>query len=154
MIKYWLYLTLWRLMTYIYIYIYMSCRTANLQTLHFICLVNKCTYWIFQTCCTFSVFFSSKCRLFHNATFFGSCIVHILHTGCAKIKKKIRHQRVNKFCDIETEFSLAFPHWFRWVIASLRGAMSYCRMKIHVALTADKAALGQRFLQLRVCYPL
>ena len=31
------------------------------------------------------LFFSSKCRLFHNATFFGSCIIHILHTGCAKI---------------------------------------------------------------------
>jgi len=31
-----------------------------------------------------SPFFSSKCRLFHNATFFG-CIIHILHTGCAKI---------------------------------------------------------------------
>ena len=30
-------------------------------------------------------FSSSKCRLFHNATFFGSCIIHILHTGCAKI---------------------------------------------------------------------
>ena len=33
-----------------------------------------------------SPFFSSKCRLFHNATFFGSCIIHILHTGCAKIQ--------------------------------------------------------------------
>jgi len=32
-----------------------------------------------------TLFFSSKCRLFHNATFFGSCIIHILHTGCAKI---------------------------------------------------------------------
>jgi len=31
-----------------------------------------------------SPFFSSKCRLFHNATFFGFCIIHILHT-CAKI---------------------------------------------------------------------
>jgi hypothetical protein len=30
-------------------------------------------------------FFSSKCRLFHNATFFGSCIIHILNTECAKI---------------------------------------------------------------------
>ena len=30
-------------------------------------------------------FSSSKCRLFHNATFFGSCIIHILYTGCAKI---------------------------------------------------------------------
>jgi len=32
-------------------------------------------------------FFSSKCRLFHNATFFGSCIIHILNTECAKILK-------------------------------------------------------------------
>ena len=32
-----------------------------------------------------SPFFSSKCRFFHNATFFGFCIIHILHTGCAKI---------------------------------------------------------------------
>jgi hypothetical protein len=30
-------------------------------------------------------FFSSKCCLFHNATFSGSCIIHLLHTGCAKI---------------------------------------------------------------------
>ena len=27
-------------------------------------------------------------RLFHNATFFGSCVIHILYTGCAKIKKE------------------------------------------------------------------
>ena len=39
-------------------------------------------------------FFSSKCRLFHNATLFGICITHILNTGCAKIKKKIRRQQV------------------------------------------------------------
>jgi hypothetical protein len=32
-----------------------------------------------------SPFFSSKCHLFHNANFFGSCIICILHTGCAKI---------------------------------------------------------------------
>ena len=31
-------------------------------------------------------FFSSKCRLFHNATFFGSRIIHILHIGCAKVE--------------------------------------------------------------------
>ena len=29
----------------------------------------------------------SKCRLFHNATFFGTCVTHILYTECAKIKK-------------------------------------------------------------------
>jgi len=25
--------------------------------------------------------------LFHNANLLGSCIIHILYTGCAKIKK-------------------------------------------------------------------
>ena len=33
-------------------------------------------------------FFSSKCSLFHNSDVFGSCVIHILYTGCAKIKKK------------------------------------------------------------------
>jgi len=33
-------------------------------------------------------FFSSKCSLFHNSNVFGSCIIHILYTGRAKIKKK------------------------------------------------------------------
>ena len=32
--------------------------------------------------------FSSKCSLFHNSNVFGSCIIHILYTGCAKIKNK------------------------------------------------------------------
>jgi len=35
----------------------------------------------------YSPFFSSKCSLFHNAYLFGSCIIHILYTGCAKLKK-------------------------------------------------------------------
>ena len=35
----------------------------------------------------FPFFFSSKCSLFHNANLFGSCIIHILYTECAKIKK-------------------------------------------------------------------
>ena len=40
-------------------------------------------------------FLSSKCSLFYNANLFGSCIIHILYTGCAKIKKKFRRQKVN-----------------------------------------------------------
>jgi len=32
-------------------------------------------------------FFSSNCSLFHNSNVFGSCIIHILYTGRAKIKK-------------------------------------------------------------------
>ena len=35
-----------------------------------------------------SHFFSSKCSLFHKANLFGSSIIHILYTGCGKIKKK------------------------------------------------------------------
>ena len=31
--------------------------------------------------------FSSKCGLFHNSNVFGSCIIHILCIGCAKLKK-------------------------------------------------------------------
>ena len=38
----------------------------------------------------YSPFFSSsKCSLFHSSNKFGSCIIHILYTECAKIKKKI-----------------------------------------------------------------
>ena len=37
---------------------------------------------------TLRFFFSSKCSLFHNSNILGSCIIHILYTGCAKIKKK------------------------------------------------------------------
>ena len=32
-------------------------------------------------------FLSSKCSLFHNSNVFGSYIIHILYTGCAKTKK-------------------------------------------------------------------
>ena len=36
---------------------------------------------------TLRFFFSSKCSLFHNANLFGSCIIHILYTECAKITR-------------------------------------------------------------------
>ena len=37
--------------------------------------------------CVLSVFLSLKCSLFHNSNLFGSCIIRILYTECAKIKK-------------------------------------------------------------------
>jgi len=40
-------------------------------------------------------FFSSKCSLFHNSNIFCSCIIHILYTGFAKIKKKNPAKKVN-----------------------------------------------------------
>jgi len=33
-------------------------------------------------------FFCSKRSLFHNSSVFGSGFIHILYTGCVKIKKK------------------------------------------------------------------
>ena len=37
----------------------------------------------------YSPFFLFKMHLFHNSNIFGSCFIHILYTGCAKIKKII-----------------------------------------------------------------
>ena len=64
---------------------YESYRTANLQTLHFIYSTNIDTEYFKHA--LYSLFFSSKCSLFHNANLFGFCIIHILYTGCAEIKK-------------------------------------------------------------------
>jgi len=48
-----------------------------------------CILYIYSTNIGTEYFFSSKCSLFHNSNVFGSCIIHIIYTGCAKIKKKI-----------------------------------------------------------------
>ena len=62
-------------------------RTAPLTS-------KRCILYIYSTNteyfkhALYSPFFSSKCSLFHNANFFGSCIIHILYTECAEIKKK------------------------------------------------------------------
>jgi hypothetical protein len=60
-------------------------RTATLQMFHYIYFFSTNIGTEYFKHATHSPFFSSKCRLFHNATFFGSCIIYILHTGCAKI---------------------------------------------------------------------
>jgi hypothetical protein len=51
-----------------YIFFSTNISTSILNMLHTLC------------------FSLQKARLFHNATFFGSCIIYILHTGCAKIE--------------------------------------------------------------------
>ena len=65
--------------------IYMSYRSTNLQTLHFQYLFNKIYILNILNMLHNLRFFSSKCHLFHNATFFGSCIIRNLPTECAKI---------------------------------------------------------------------
>ena len=57
---------------------------------------KRCIFYVYSTNvgteyfkhALYSPFFSSKCSLFHNANLFGSCIIHILFTECAEIKKK------------------------------------------------------------------
>jgi len=61
-----------------------------LYTLRFFSLQNAVCFIILNI---LSVSFSSKCSLFHNSNVFGSCIIHILYTGCAK--KKFRCQKLN-----------------------------------------------------------
>ena len=72
-------------------YDHYSGRTAPLTS-------KRCILYIYSTNTgneyfkhgIYSPFFSSsKCSLFHNSNIFGSCIIHILCTGCAKIKKII-----------------------------------------------------------------
>ena len=67
-----------------------SGRTAPLNS-------KRCILYIYSTNTEYfkhgiySLFSSlfSKCSLFHNYNVLGSCIIHVLYTGCAKIKKKI-----------------------------------------------------------------
>ena len=76
-------LTVWRLTTH------NMGRTAPLTS-------KRCILYIYSTnigteyfkhALYSPFFFSSKCSLFHSASLFGSCIIHILYTGCAKVKK-------------------------------------------------------------------
>jgi len=63
------------------------CRTAALTSRRYILNIYSTNiHTEYFKHAAYSPFFSSsKCRLFHNATLFGSCIIRILPTGCAKI---------------------------------------------------------------------
>ena len=62
-------------------------RTANLQIcILYIYSTNIGTEY-FKHGLYSPFFFSSKCTLFYNSNLFGSCVIHILYTACAKIKK-------------------------------------------------------------------
>ena len=67
----------------IYIYI---CRTTQLASR--CCILNIYSTNIlaeyFKHAAHSPFFFSSRCHLFHNAIFFGSCNIHILNTGVQK----------------------------------------------------------------------
>jgi len=68
-----------------------SWRTAPLTSKVAFCIFIQQIYVpnILNMVYTLGFFPSSKCSLFHNSNVFGSCIIHILYTGWAKIKKII-----------------------------------------------------------------
>ena len=63
-------------------------RTANLQScILYIYSTNIGTEYFKHA--VYSPFFPLQNSICFNSNVFGSCIIHILYTGCAKIKKKI-----------------------------------------------------------------
>ena len=92
-----------------------SARTALLTSklsILYIYSTNKGTeYFKHGIYSTFFSSSSSKCSLFHNSNVFDSCFIHILYTGCAKIKKKFRHQKVNYTVRIQWEFRWKRRKW-------------------------------------------
>ena len=73
-------------------------------------------------------FFSSKCSLFHNANLFGSCIIHILYTGCAEIKKNTSGAKVlNVWCKKSEE--VAEKEW--WCDTLVRGLREKLRKEVY-----------------------
>ena len=82
-----------------------SGRTAPLTSKRYILYIYSTNigteyFKVIYTVC----FFSSKCSLFHNSNVFGSCIIHILYTVCAKIKKKFRRQKVRLFTEVAVAY--------------------------------------------------
>jgi len=61
-------------------------RTAQLTS-------KRCILYIYSTnigvVYNLRLFFIFKMQFVSHSNVFGSCIIHILYTGCAKIKKKI-----------------------------------------------------------------
>ena len=81
--------------------------------------------------------FSSKCRLFNNATLFGFCITHILNTGCAKIWKKFRRQKVKQYRKVQEVIKpyheLLDQNW----------PQTYCKLKF-IQVSIDCFCIYQR----------
>ena len=69
--------------------VYISCTTqlTSRRCILNIYSTNTLTEY-FKQAAHSPFFFSSRCCLFHNATSFGSCNIHILNTVCAKNLKE------------------------------------------------------------------
>jgi len=90
-----------------------------------------------------SVVFSSKCLLFHNSNVFGSCIIHILYTGCAKIKKnnsgakRLTNWLTSLFHPLllyrYTLIRCSIYSMFRWTYKSKSSGFKLGDLKVHEA---------------------
>ena len=65
----------------------MSYRTANLQVLHFIYYSTNIRTEYFKHAAHSPFFSLPNAVYFIMLPLFGSCVIHILYTGCSKIKK-------------------------------------------------------------------
>ena len=72
----------------------MSYRTANLQTLHLNIYSTNILTEYFKHAAHSPLFLLQDASHFIMLSFFGSCNIHILNTGCAKILKKISAPKV------------------------------------------------------------
>ena len=77
------------------------------------------------------LFSSSKCSLFHNSNVFGSCIIHILYTGCVNLKnnsgaKRLRilvvcqRQKTGCLCHINSLLRSSTTVYFRMILKKSR----------------------------------
>ena len=106
-------LTLWSLTTHIGVY-----RTSSLKScISYIHSTNIGTEYFKRG--IYSPFFSSsKCILFHNSNVFGSCIIHILYTVCAKVNKNNSGaQRLMKAICCVSQFVKCLQYWLSALVS-------------------------------------
>jgi len=100
---------MWKMMRYFPVGSIINLLTPNDYSGRTAPLTSKVAFYIFiqqiwilnilNMAYTLLFFFSSKCSLFHNSNVFGSCIIHISYTGCAKIKKNNSGTKRLKHCN-------------------------------------------------------
>ena len=86
----------------------MSYRTANLQMLHFIYYSTNIRTEYFKHAAHSPFFSLQNAGYFIMLPFFGSSVIHILYTECAKIKKKHSGAKGLMYCVYLLQKSLRF----------------------------------------------